>query len=315
MGFPSWEMPPPGGRAPEGRARRGAFHPPSKALSRSRVGILFPPRPGWAGTTRCPPPAAAEGRERCRGAGEMPRGAGAARGEGKGFSRDWARFPVLWLKPVNMAAIGRGRSLKNLRIRGKSAAALTPRRPATATPGTCLPRALGGWSEPGRWSEPGLPPLAWERILIGAMCLFRAGRNDSGEENVPLDLTRGNAGRWRGRPTGEEPGLGAAGRDRPRTGPARVRETEPEPEPRLPARGSKSGAVFPAPSPFPVPAFLSPSPFPGLWVLRCSGAPSGIRRSRRPSGFSRLRGERSRPIPELKQPNPRGGRREVEAVI
>lgn len=29
------------------------------------------------------------------GAGEMPRGAGAARGEGKGFSRDWARFPVL----------------------------------------------------------------------------------------------------------------------------------------------------------------------------------------------------------------------------
>ena len=212
-----------------------------------------------------------------------------------------------------MAAIGRGRSLKNLRIRGKSAAALTPRRPATATPGTCLPRALGGWSEPGRWSEPGLPPLAWERILIGAMCLFRAGRNDSGEENVPLDLTRGNAGRRRGRPTGEEPGLGAAGRDRPRTGPAGVRETEPEP--RLPARGSKSGAVFPDPSPFPVPAFLSLSPFPGLWVLRCPEAPSGTRRSRRPSGFSRPRGERSRTIPELKQPNPRGGRREVEAVI
>ena len=186
-------------------------------------------------------------------------------------------------------------------------------RPATATPGTCLPRALGGWSEPGRWSEPGLPPLAWERILIGAMCLFRAGRNDSGEENVPLDLTRGNAGRRRGRPTGEEPGLGAAGRDRPRTGPAGVRETEPEP--RLPARGSKSGAVFPDPSPFPVPAFLSLSPFPGLWVLRCPEAPSGTRRSRRPSGFSRPRGERSRTIPELKQPNPRGGRREVEAVI
>jgi len=196
-----------------------------------------------------------------------------------------------------MAAIGRGRSLKNLRIRGKSAAALTPRRPATATPGTCLPRALGGWSEPGRWSEPGLPPLAWERILIGAMCLFRAGRNDSGEENVPLDLTRGNAGRRRGLPTGEEPGLGAAVRDRPRTGPAGVRETEPEP--RLPARGSKSGAVFPDPSPFPVPAFLSLSPFPGLWVLRCPGAPGGTRRSRRPSGFSRPRGERSRPIPEL----------------
>lgn len=37
------------------------------------------------------PPAA----RRRRGAGEMPRGAGAARGEGKGFSRDWARFPVL----------------------------------------------------------------------------------------------------------------------------------------------------------------------------------------------------------------------------
>lgn len=30
------------------------------------------------------------------------------------------------------------------------------------------------------------------------MCLFRTGRNDSGEENVPLDLTRGNAGRRRG---------------------------------------------------------------------------------------------------------------------
>ncbi|XP_069348329.1 rapamycin-insensitive companion of mTOR-like [Eulemur rufifrons] len=89
-----------------------------------------------------------------------------------------------------MAAIGRGRSLKNLRIRGKPAAALTPHRPASATPSTCLPLALGGGSEPGRWPEPGQPQLACERILIGAVCLFRAGRNDSGEENVPLDLTR-----------------------------------------------------------------------------------------------------------------------------
>lgn len=37
------------------------------------------------------PPAA----RRAEGAGAMPRGAGAARREGKGFSRDWARFPVL----------------------------------------------------------------------------------------------------------------------------------------------------------------------------------------------------------------------------
>ena len=67
--------------------------------------------------------------------------------------------------------------------------------------------------------------------------------------------------------------MGAAGRDRPLTGPAGIRETEPEP--RLPARGSKPGAVSPDPSPFTVPAFLSTSPFPGLWVLR---VPGGTRR-------------------------------------
>ena len=67
-------MPPPGGRAPEGRARRGAFHPPSKALSRSRVGILFPPRPGEPtppAARRQPPPRggrdAAGGRRGARG--------------------------------------------------------------------------------------------------------------------------------------------------------------------------------------------------------------------------------------------------------
>lgn len=68
-----------------------------------------PPGPAWAGGCRelladlgsaqCslsaraePAPPAAVAAE---GAGEVPRGAGAARGEGKGFSRDWARFPVL----------------------------------------------------------------------------------------------------------------------------------------------------------------------------------------------------------------------------
>ena len=142
-----------------------------------------------------------------------------------------------------MAAVGRGRSLKNLRIRGKSAAALTPRRRATATPGTCLPLVMGGGNEPGRWPEPGLPPLAWERILIGAMCLFRAGRNDSGEENVPLDLTRGNAGRRgrrRGHPSGEEPG--ARGREQGPAphgtrGGAGGRARAPPAGPREPSRG------------------------------------------------------------------------------
>lgn len=94
------------------------------------------------------------------------------------------------------------------------------------------------------------------------MCLFRAGRNDSGEENVPLDLTRGNAGcrgPRRGRAAGEESGLGAADRGGPRTGPAGVREPEP-------------GAASPDPSPFPVPASLSPSSSLGLWVLWVSGS-------------------------------------------
>lgn len=283
-------MPPPGGRARRAEHVRGAFHPPSKALSRSESASHSLRAPG---DRHHPLPAASYAAEE---AGEMPRGgrdaAGSRRGarEGKGFSRDWARFPVLWLKPVNMAAIGRGRSLKNLRIQGKSAAALTPGRPATATPGTCLPRALGGWSEPGRWSEPGLPPLAWERIVTGAMCLlFRAGRNDSGEENVPLDLTRGNARRWRGRPTGEEPGLGGRGQGpAPHPGPARA-ETEPRAEPRLPARGSSPGlssrTIPPSSARFPL-----PKPFSGPLCLRCLGAPSRTRRSRRPSGFSRPRG-------------------------
>lgn len=261
---PRGKCPPPGGRARRGpgaspRPAGPGLASAHAASSTETPGLQSGPSSHEQRLHR-PPPSA-----RCRrgGAGAMPRGAGAARGEGKGFSRDWARFPVLWLKPVNMAAIGRGRSLKNLRIRGKPAAALTPHRPAPATPGTCLPLALGGGSEPGRWLELGLPPLACERILIGAVCLFRAGRNDSGEENVPLDLTRGNAGR-RGRRRGRSrggAGAGGRGQGRARSGPAGVREAEPEP--RLPARGSQARGRLLGPIPLPGARFPRREPFSG----------------------------------------------------
>lgn len=74
--------------------RRKLYRDPESASYSLRA----PGEPAPPAARRQPPPRGgrdAEGRERCRGAGEMPRGAGAARGEGKGFSRDWARFPVL----------------------------------------------------------------------------------------------------------------------------------------------------------------------------------------------------------------------------
>lgn len=216
-----------------------------------------------------------------------------------------------------MAGIGRGRSLKNLRIRGKSAAAFTPHRPAPATPGTCLPLALDRRGESGRWPEPGLPPLAWERILIGAVCLFRAGRNDSGEENVPLDLTRGNAGR-RGRrrrcSTGEESGARGRGQGRARHGTrggAGSRARAPPAGPREPSPGQSRRTHPPSRCPLSSPrALLRASGCCG-----CRGGPSGTRRSLRPTGFSRPQRQRGPPIPELEQPNPGGGQREVETVI
>lgn len=59
-----------------------------RARARSADSIKIPT---WHRTPSAPrakpaPPAARR---------QPPRGAGAARGEGKGFSRDWARFPVL----------------------------------------------------------------------------------------------------------------------------------------------------------------------------------------------------------------------------
>lgn len=126
-----------------------------------------------------------------------------------------------------MAAIGRGRSLKNLRIRGKPACrprsphpVFAVRRGARLCPGT-------GVGEANRAS--GAAGLRW--FLTGVVCLFRTGRNDSGEENVPLDLTRGNAGH-RGR---RAPGLGRAG-----TRPAGQRGAEPAPIP-LPRAGFPPG--------------------------------------------------------------------------
>lgn len=121
-----------------------------------------------------------------------------------------------------------------------------------------------------------MPPLACQRILIGAVCLFRAGRNDSGEENVPLDLTRGNAGR-RGRRRGRARCWGGAGGCGPGpvagAGPARDRRGcgRQSPSPACwPAR-AKPGAASRDPSPFPVPASLAPRLSPGLGVRRVLG--------------------------------------------
>lgn len=159
-----------------------------------------------------------------------------------------------------------------------------------------------------------MPALACERILIGAVCLFRTGRNDSGEENVPLDLTRGNAGRRgrrRGRAAGEELGAGDRGQGRAPHGTgggAGGRARAPPAGSREPSPGQPPGTHPPSRCPLPWPrAFLRASGCGG-----CRGTPGGTPRSRRPSGCSGPPRERFTPIPELVQPfawrRPAGGR-------
>lgn len=88
MGFPSWEMPPPGGHTPRGPGV--SPHPLAlgqtstssvRTVTRVKVVTAVPPRPRRSRLH--PPPAAAaaaaaQGRGKCRG------GAGAASGEGEG---------------------------------------------------------------------------------------------------------------------------------------------------------------------------------------------------------------------------------------
>lgn len=136
-----------------------------------------------------------------------------------------------------MAAIGRGRSLKNLRIRGKPAC-----RPRSPHPGPAARRGARLCSGPGVGEASrasGAAGLRW--FLTGVVCLFRTGRNDSGEENVPLDLTRGNAGR-RGRrgDGGRSAGAGRARHATRGTPRGRARRPSPCPEPVSP-RLSPSG--------------------------------------------------------------------------
>ncbi|XP_042638332.1 rapamycin-insensitive companion of mTOR-like [Orycteropus afer afer] len=179
-----------------------------------------------------------------------------------------------------MAAIGRGRSLKNLRIRGKPSAVLIPNRPGPDTPATCLPLSLG--------------------------------RNDSGEENVPLDLTRGNAGRRgrrRERAAGEEPGLGAGGWGGPRTGPAGLLGAEPEP--RLPALRSGARGRLAGPIPLSKCRLREPGAF----------LPASVRSTERDvAGLATFLipwtlGECFPSIPELVQQNPGGGQRESRLLV
>lgn len=92
MGFPSWEMPPPGGHTPRGPGV--SPHPLAlgqtstssvRTVTRVKVVTAVPPRPR---RSRLHPPPAARRRRRCRcraGAGEMPRGGGRGeRGGGRG---------------------------------------------------------------------------------------------------------------------------------------------------------------------------------------------------------------------------------------
>lgn len=125
---------------------------------------------------------------------------------------------------------------------------------------------------------------------MGFVCLFGAGRNDSGEENVPLDLTRGNAGRpvrgegallgrsWtRGRRTrGREPGKPRQGRAPPRGTGGGVRGTAREP-----GRARLAGPI-----PLPGARFFRPKSFSGpreCW--RARGSPGRRWRSRPPPGW------------------------------
>lgn len=160
-----------------------------------------------------------------------------------------------------MAAIGRGRSLKNLRIRGKPAGALTPAAPRPALP---APASPGPWAAGAPWGAAGAgaPPPACPRVLTGAVCLFRAGRNDSGEENVPLDLTRGNAG-------GAGPGAGAVlGRSWPGGGgPGRTAHGTGG------AAGARARGRLPGPIPLPGGVCSArPERSPGLGCGVCRGA-------------------------------------------
>lgn len=198
-----------------------------------------------------------------------------------------------------MAAIGRGRSLKNLRIRGKPAEP-SPPTPAAGIPGPCLPLALGCGSTLGRGPEPGLPPLACQRILIGAVCLFRAGRNDSGEENVPLDLTRGNAG---GAGPGEGAVLGRSWVWGPGAGADRARDR----------RGCGSPGPGPPPRTHPPSRWCllrSPRALPGPWVRCVPWVPASPARDSAQPATLWVPG-----VPEFGAAESRGGRRELEAVI
>lgn len=124
--------------------------------------------------------------------------------------------------------------------------------------------------------------------------MFRAGRNDSGEENVPLDLTRGNAG-------GAGPGAGA-GRGGARAagrGPGRAARAGPA------GCGSPARGRLPDPSPFPGCPLPSPRALlRGLGRCECRGDPRGTRRRRPPSGLPGS-GSWCRRVPA--RPEPGGG--------
>lgn len=82
MGFPSWEMPPPGGPAPGGPGASPQRPAAGGEDAQAAGGIQTPNRHGDPRTPAARPPAS-----RRRGAGTRPRGAWPARGRGRVLAR------------------------------------------------------------------------------------------------------------------------------------------------------------------------------------------------------------------------------------